>query len=67
MLKVKVYTGVLLKGKTDYACPGCGIQGAFFMKQDNVCEYCKQILPDIKNLIENTIARISWHFYHSME
>jgi hypothetical protein len=64
MLKVKVYCGVLLEGKIDYVCPGCGIPAAFFVKQDTMCEYCLYMLPDIKTLISSPVIRVSWHLHH---
>lgn len=64
MIKVKQYTGVLLKGKTDYTCPACNIPNSFFLKQDEVCEHCQQILPNVKKLIENPLVRVSWHLQH---
>ncbi len=63
MLKIKLYTSILLKGKIDYICPECGERGSFFMSQDVSCAGCRKILPPMNKIIENEAARQAWHFF----
>lgn len=63
MLKIKLYTSVLLKGKIDYTCPECGERDSFFMRQDVSCRECRKMLPPMIKIIENEVARQAWHFF----
>ena len=62
MLRIVKYTGVMMKSKTDYRCPSCDTDNAFFMRPPEECPLCKFPLPPMNKLIESKATRQLWHF-----
>ncbi len=65
MITIAVHTQKLMCNRIDYVCPVCAHKSCYYpaMGSPVHCEDCKAMLPDTRELHNNKVFRLNWHFY----